>query len=892
LLEDELPGIKFKQLMENYKTRAQLAQEIIERDCPGMNVATYLNWSDFLKSAWFCNSYPPTQEVENVSKQYQRQIDDIADAYRPLDNLLLIVAYEKLPENERDFIRSAEVKRLQAEFSAADKLNYGLAGTNHLARQGLTVALRKQVELFSARAQCGNLDEERIYVLEKQAPGYCLKRIDRNRSAYHDLALDPGRIANDNNFQLKINPLGNNALKQASQDLRELFSQIAQKHQASLAQQLHSYGNDQTGLEKTGDIMLSMVPFYLCLSATDEGEAAQSCSIDILALLPGIGEIGTLPARFGQVFIRGSMEAMQSTASELSARSTLAEVLREGGRNVAEHLILPVSQTISQVELNPLLVTAVRMLDPGFELLYDISSVSLEQAIRLGEYMEKYIPFLSDTFPKLSTSPKHMPLAEVHHTYFYGRFPGIDRDIEVIRLEPALSQGNVDMYTRINPETKEATGRKYTLSADGILDPIAPQIPTRQHLGQNVLVQGLGGTGALRQAAIWGNAAPVSINFLQELMRATPQQIASLGGLANIALRRQVRLEELTRYLTEDLSLTEEGSAFLARQLEWSADAASSLKPITDTELIRWHQLTQDQSVRYDPESYAVARNLNPFIWNTLVKKNGEFYPSGKRRLELAQARASAAPAAVVPLPADAGPSAAGSAQAHTMSGPGKNRLSHASQDANIKRARIASAGDAADTGSADPGTSGLQRSLEHPLPAQKKSGSPSMDMPPETIITVASLKISDWGACYARFKTFPPSRKFLIMQKIIDDVNACLAAKDNDAARIAAMISIKAKPEGGYSFYAGNDIAQFTVLGPSETLSMHDRSLHALVENAKDKNVGVIQVRDDLKFYVALKDIPKNEQLLIHELDLGNTPAQAGEHENFRSRRMVLRGF
>jgi len=129
-------------------------------------------------------------------------------------------------------------------------------------------------------------------------------------------------------------------------------------------------------------------------------------------------------------------------------------------------------------------------------------------------------------------------------------------------------------------------------------------------------------------------------------------------------------------------------------------------------------------------------------------------------------------------------------------------------------------------------------------------------------------------------------------MQKIIDDVNACLAAKDNDAARIAAMISIKAKPEGGYSFYAGNDIAQFTVLGPSETLSMHDRSLHALVENAKDKNVGVIQVRDDLKFYVALKDIPKNEQLLIHELDLGNTPAQAGEHENFRSRRMVLRGF
>src|SRR5450830_217640 len=494
LQEDTCPFLQLKTRLDDFETRPQLAQKLIDRDCPHLSVDDYLDYAGY--SQWIvCEPDQQPIRLYDVTQLYQHQIDQISQAYHKVDPLLLAVAWGELTQEELQFLLRAEITVGKAHFAANDVLP--LAGWfYYLAHQKkLTMPLRPGVELLAANI-AGSSAKERIYSLERGQNGYQLTRIDHDTQAY--LALTDAKQRQQfqaERFTLHIDTEKKDVLKYAHENLTPFFSKLAEKHRILFAQQLYDFGYGKTGKEKAVDFGLSMLPFYTCIKSSNEGsvgEAVFACSIDAIALLPVLGGLSLLSIKFGQALARGSLIAGRHMLSDWAARGSIKAVLGHSSQHFLRYAIWPASQHIGKKEMQAVAVTVLRGLDPGVELMCHVGHGSVSQALRLGCHLKHSLPSLQKTLPKLENALKKIPPELGAETYTYAHLSGNSVALPVVRLDGERYQNVYDVYVRINPDSGAAFGKKYTLSAGDTLTPVP--VPVARRL-INIRQQGLGGLG-------------------------------------------------------------------------------------------------------------------------------------------------------------------------------------------------------------------------------------------------------------------------------------------------------------------------------------------------------------------------------------------------------------
>jgi len=533
-LEQNHPASRFQRLFNHYKTRPQLAQEMINDRCPERKLETYLNLR--FGEGSYCGKDTQRHFLPNINTIYQEQINDIANAHEVLDHLLMTVAWDELPKEDRQFIHAAEIKQASAQFSARDKIR-GIPGASQPEmRKSLTLALAG-VEFFSAHNAAG---KEQIYSLKNDQThgGYHVKRVDRNRSDYeHFLTADQAQRL-DADFQLLIHPL-EGTLKTERQELGILIEKVALQHQQTFKQQLHDYGYSRTGLEQASDFLLSLIPFYSCINDVKAGRAAQAalaCSIDAMLLIPLLGQVSSPSIKIGQAVAKGGLIAARNVAAEMAAGSSLKALIAQSGRTFSQHVLAPAAQAISKKEIRAAGIAALRVVDPGIELSWTIGRAGVDSFIRYSSSMLDNLPRLNKILPHLKKSMATLPQSLAPDTYTFGRIPGLNKEITVIKTGHVTPAG-MDIYVWVDINTGMRSGHKYVRSEDGTLRPASLNFSERL---KKIREHGLGGKKDPSLAGKWTKIDnELAASSSADTARQTQIGVISQSRPANQALSKQ-----------------------------------------------------------------------------------------------------------------------------------------------------------------------------------------------------------------------------------------------------------------------------------------------------------------------------------------------------------------
>ncbi len=517
---------RFENAVGNYRTRGQLAQEVIDDRCPGMEVSTYLNLVEtFCRITPHGRPYEKPEHLENINVKFQKKIDDTVAAFSDLNKPLLLAGWNQLGDEELEFIKSAQVRRVAAEFSAADALNFQVMGANAAARASLTFGLTKEVELFSAHRRG---EPERIYAQLRNNRTYKVYRIDREESHYRALLEKELPAIRTQDIKLKSFAVGD-PLKEHDAELEPLLDRIAEQHQRTYGKYLYDYGYDKTTLEKVKELGLSLIPFYTCISSVNAGkqqEAALACSIDALTLIPVIGTLASASGAISKVIGTGLLRAKLVAANEIALGYSIRQVIKS---STAEFMRITYPELIqvAQGGMRSVALASLRRVDPGLEVGYMLGKKSTSTVLALGSRMiEKWSPAMKAEWSKLAFSAGKLPnniVSEVR----YAHLAGIAEEVPVIKLVPLVSNARrktQDVFVKMNLATGEPAGQKYIMK-DNQLFPVRIK---------NILNQGLSGRGAPQKGQQWAQedraAARSAGNALQQPVGAMASDVNAGAG--------------------------------------------------------------------------------------------------------------------------------------------------------------------------------------------------------------------------------------------------------------------------------------------------------------------------------------------------------------------------
>ncbi|MEA9392436.1 hypothetical protein SJI19_18125 [Acerihabitans sp. TG2] len=348
------------------------------------------------------------QDTESLDKAYELQNSSIADKFYDIDKLYILSEFNLLDTDAKEFINAAKI--FMVEFSLVKTRNLGrkmqLVPSLDYDKDLLTVLNNPpHIDLFMAEHN----RVTRIYALKSVNGRYELHRVDENVLLYRELLAPNDQTVFDDQFTLHIKESKTDIIMASSQVMIKLIERLADKHKRTFKQQLSLYGFEQTLTEKAKEILLSIVPFYNCVKAASSGnygEAIFDCSLDILALIPFIGQASSLSIRLASGVTKGALIASQKTAMSISmtygARQAVKHALKTGLYNSQHFIFQPMASQLSRAVLLRLGLSALRGIDPGAEMMFSITRSASRRSIKLGYQMIDAIPQLNTALPKLN----------------------------------------------------------------------------------------------------------------------------------------------------------------------------------------------------------------------------------------------------------------------------------------------------------------------------------------------------------------------------------------------------------------------------------------------------------------------------------------------------------
>jgi hypothetical protein len=504
------PVQKFVTALESYQTRPKLAESTLAERCPGLRdpasrVTSYLDANEA-----YCVEGPEPSRFRERNQQrtilpkintlFKEQNKHIAALSADLDRMLLPLTFEAMDEGEKHFLTQATVRRAQAKFDSRRAKMHTLTGVNLLALNTLTKHLPENIELFSARVG----GEERIYALYGNSMsqtksvdglaaagslGYNIERVDRNDTRYREMLDAETRqyIAHVGDYTLTVAAKGI-PLKHGADRLDVLCKRICEHHRIQMEVALHEKGYEKTTKEKVSAFLWDLVPFYSCTTGIARGDAnaVVPCVIDVVSLIPLLGQAVSMTSRFGVAASRAGLTALRQAAAKAGLRGVIAQSGSILQRSSAAGI-----ETLSAKAFKRLSSQTLRMLDPGIELIALTSRAALRRTSKLLNHLRSIYPsagVLSKALASRADRARSIPAVITRKA----TFPGVSQPIDVVSI--GARQGR-EVFVRIDPITGDRFGKKYHLDDDGKLA-LVP-LPVRQRL-KIILDQGLSGRGAMK----------------------------------------------------------------------------------------------------------------------------------------------------------------------------------------------------------------------------------------------------------------------------------------------------------------------------------------------------------------------------------------------------------
>ncbi|NDL62522.1 hypothetical protein [Acerihabitans arboris] len=497
------PFKQFSDAMSGYQSRTVMAAAILKTRCgdlPAEELARRLDLYKENPDDYHCPPGPdhrPVDYLTDLNHAFEQQNQAIADKYAVVDRLMIMDAMASLPDEEQHYLVSATVRKAGADFSRLDYVT-GLPAEYFMTGVKPAVQLLTGIDLFLAARE----GEERIFALVRAEAGYWLKRVDRQQENYY--ALMEKDISGSHRYY-RLNIYGGERsmglYKPPGDALAAVAEHITSQHGARLANALYTHGYDETAQEALSRFLLSFIPFYHC-AAWDphrREEALISCVMDGLNLLPLAGQAATLSSRMAAKVGVGSVLSTRAGLSSFAAGSTLKGALGAGMRTFANLAMASAAEELDRRALIGLLTELARAMDPGMETAGLLGQAAVDQVRNAARLLSGHSPVMRKLFQKLENDVPRVNLPTAIDEYATGRLPGIGHAIPITRLsgDRYLEQ---PVYVRINPQTGDCFGKKYTLLQDNTL--AAVPLPAAKHL-RNILRVGLSGRGAGSAAKVW-----------------------------------------------------------------------------------------------------------------------------------------------------------------------------------------------------------------------------------------------------------------------------------------------------------------------------------------------------------------------------------------------------
>ncbi|WP_413732859.1 hypothetical protein [Sodalis sp. RH20] len=505
LKERNNPFNQFSEAMRGYRTRTQLAEDILHQRCApeatghyAVDVESYKNNHDeysCLKNSAGAN--PLIELLPDINELFRKQNQHIVDCFRAVDVLTLAEAFATLSPTDLQLLKNNTVKVASAHFSAYDQYR-GVLGAHTIPRSTYIIPLSASAVLFSTTGA-----DEHIFALDRRDTSYGLKRIDRDPRHYYAL-LDDITPRKDQDYVLKIIAGASEAaiLKKIGQQLDDLILSLSRLAQDDLRLQLDKGGYDATTQEKVLQGITSLVPLHDCISGiiAQSREAVVPCLFDVFSLMPLLGKAGSLVSRMALKGGIGTAGAVRISLASYAARMSLTEALTAGARHFVRHAMVPAAGELSQKALISLAVDLARFADPAMvEVMFHAGAAVNRRLVVALKTVAGFMPDIAPILPKLDVLAHAGGNAVKPVVYKTARLKGTQRYFPIIPLNGDTYRRKT-IYLLVDSRSGEASGIKYTLTRKNEL----VRVPKKAAVNlKNILQEGLGGKGSGRAARVW-----------------------------------------------------------------------------------------------------------------------------------------------------------------------------------------------------------------------------------------------------------------------------------------------------------------------------------------------------------------------------------------------------
>lgn len=419
---------------------------------------------------------PPCEREDvpaSLSTEYKRLTLNVADRFKNLDHLLIESALSMADKADYDFITSPTAT-LHPVSLDMKTLSTPVAGPGGVAWSGDITITAQYSDLFSVK----NNNQERIYALKRGDDinsGYTLYWLDRDIDLYikkgilshphmwKSYSVDQDRVfagGYEFRYKININPQIVLSLKPSAGKL-DLISFFSDSHHNAFYKELFNSGNDDSDAQKIWNNVKHFIPFYDCVEGIASGEPGQvtsaipSCFLDALAFIPVVGQATAVGGKYGLSLVQG----LRSIVFKAGQRATIEAMAKVMAKSIA----LP-----SSAELQQLLTTTLRAMDPGVELLFRAGAKTINIATTIND------PLLA------AKVRQHMPANTLPKKIDYRTARLGDSGAEV-----RIKKAGEERWVMVNPQTDEAFGKYYYLQ-EGKLREVA----MHHHWPQDQVVPG------------------------------------------------------------------------------------------------------------------------------------------------------------------------------------------------------------------------------------------------------------------------------------------------------------------------------------------------------------------------------------------------------------------
>lgn len=164
------------------------------------------------------------------------------------------------------------------------------------------------------------------------------------------------------------------SMKKQEENFERFLSRIAEERSKQFAINLKAREYDETTMEWWKDFGLSLIPFYSCVTnIRDQNElnAEISCPLDVLFFIPLVGEVGALAGKMTSTAMKASLALSETTIRTITLRASLRTALSITGR------VLVTEMESFRIAFKNIGVAALRFIDPGFELMFQLGKGGL-----------------------------------------------------------------------------------------------------------------------------------------------------------------------------------------------------------------------------------------------------------------------------------------------------------------------------------------------------------------------------------------------------------------------------------------------------------------------------------------------------------------------------------